>query len=147
MKYDQKIKSRICIIANRLKKMGLTLSAAFKKAWELIKGNTIESKIAGVTKGNRQQALHRIFTPDKPKQVRVWLERDKANLHDNNAVAVMISVNNSMPYKIGYIPKNLAYVISAIADKGIKHKTTFKEVRGHYTRFMNYGAVITLQLS
>ena len=45
MKYDKKIKSRICIIANRLKKMGLTLSAAFKKAWELIKGNTIESKI------------------------------------------------------------------------------------------------------
>lgn len=59
----------------------------------------------------------------------------------------MISVNNSMPYKIGYIPKNLAYVISAIADKGIELKTTFKEVRGHYTRFMNYGAVITLQLS
>lgn len=146
MKYDKKIKSRICIIANRLKKMGLTLSAAFKKAWELIKGNTIESKIAGVTKGNRQKALHRIFTHYKPKQVRVWLERDKANLHDNNAVAVMISVNNSMPYKIGYIPKNLAYVISA-ADKGIKLKTTFKEVRGHYTRFMNYGAVITLQLS
>lgn len=111
MKYDKKIKSRICIIANRLKKMGLTLSAAFKKAWELIKGNTIESKIAGVTKGNRQKALHRIFTHYKPKQVRVWLERDKANLHDNNAVAVMISVNNSMPYKIGYIPKNLAYVI------------------------------------
>lgn len=143
MKYDKKIKSRICIIANRLKKMGLTLSAAFKKAWELIKGNTIESKIAGVTKGNRQKALHRIFTHYKPKQVRVWLERDKANLHDNNAIAVMISVNRSVAYKIGYIPRNLAYVISA----GISLKTVFKEVRGHYTRFMNYGAVITLQLS
>lgn len=147
MKYDKKIKSRICIIANRLKKMGLTLSAAFKKAWELIKGNTIESKVAGVTKGNRQKALHRIFTHYKPKQVRVWLERDKANLHDNNAVAVIISVNGSVAYKIGYIPSNLAYVISAIVDKGIKLKTTFKEVIGHYTKYMNYGAVITLQLS
>lgn len=113
MKYDKKIKSRICIIANRLKKMGLTLSAAFKKAWELIKGNTIESKVAGVTKGNRQKALHRILTHYTPNQVRVWLERDKAILHDNNAVAVMISVNRSVAYKIGYIPKNLAYVISA----------------------------------
>ncbi|MBD9025431.1 MAG: hypothetical protein EGR09_00950, partial [Clostridiales bacterium] len=64
----------------------------------------------------------------------------------NNAVAVMISVNRSVAYKIGYIPKNLAYVISAV-DKGIKLKTAFKEVRWHYTRFMNYGAVITLQLS
>ena len=143
MKYDKKIKSRICIIANRLKKMGLTLSAAFKKAWELIKGNTIESKVAGVTKGNRQKALHRILTHYTPNQVRVWLERDKANLHDNNAIAVMISVNRSVAYKIGYIPRNLAYVISA----GISLKTVFKEVRGHYTRFMNYGAVITLQLS
>ena len=31
--------------------------------------------------------------------------------------------------------------------KGIRLKTTFKEVRGHYTKYMNYGAVITLQLS
>ena len=76
--------------------MGLTLSAAFKKAWELIKGKAIESKVAGVTKGNRQKALHRILTHYTPNQVRVWLERDKANLHDNNAVAVMISVNNSI---------------------------------------------------
>ena len=73
MKYDKKIKSRICIIANRLKKMGLTLSAAFKKAWELIKGKAIESKVAGVTKGNRQKALHRILTHYTPNQVRVWL--------------------------------------------------------------------------
>ena len=136
----------VATMANRLKKMGLTLSAAFKKAWSLIKGKAIESKIAGVTKGNRQKALARIAAAYRPNQVKVWLERDKAILHDNNAVAVMISVNRSVAYKIGYIPKNLAYVISAV-DKGIKLKTAFKEVRWHYTRFMNYGAVITLQLS
>ena len=147
MKNIHTIRRIVATMANRLKKMGLTLSAAFKKAWELIKGNTIESKIAGVTKGNRQKALARIAAAYRPNQVNVWLERDKANLHDNNVVAVMISVNNSMPYKIGYIPKNLAYVISTIADKGIKLNAAFKEVRGHYTRFMNYGAVITLQLS
>ena len=103
----------------------------------------ISRMIAGVTKGNRQKALARIAAAYRPNQVRVWLERDKANLHDNNAIAVMISVNRSVAYKIGYIPRNLAYVISA----GISLKTVFKEVRGHYTRFMNYGAVITLQLS
>ena len=59
----------------------------------------------------------------------------------------MISVNGSVAYKMGYIPSSLAYVISAIVDKGIKLKTAFKEVIGHYTKYMNYGAVITLQLS
>ena len=53
MKNIHAIRRIVATMANRLKKMGLTLSAAFKKAWELIKGNTIESKIAGVTKGNR----------------------------------------------------------------------------------------------
>lgn len=146
MKNIHAIRRIVATMANRLKKMGLTLSAAFKKAWSLIKGKAIESKIAGVTKGNRQKALARIAAAYRPNQVKVWLERDKAILHDNNAVAVMISVNRSVAYKIGYIPKNLAYVISAV-DKGIKLKTAFKEVRWHYTRFMNYGAVITLQLS
>ena len=113
MKNIHAIRRIVATMANRLKKMGLTLSAAFKKAWELIKGNTIESKIAGVTKGNRQKALARIAAAYRPNQVRVWLERDKANLHDNNAIAVMISVNRSVAYKIGYIPKNLAYVISS----------------------------------
>ena len=147
MKYDKKIKSRICIIANRLKKMGLTLSAAFKKAWELIKGNTIESKIAGVTKGNRQKALARIAAAYRPNQVRVWLERDKANLHDNNAVNVIVSVNGSDNYNLGCIPRNLAYVVSALIDKGFYIKAMFKEIRGHYASYMNYGAVITLQLA
>ena len=146
MKNIHTIRRIVATMANRLKKIGLTLSAAFKKAWELIKGKAIESKVAGVTKGNRQKALARIAAAYRPNQVKVWLERDKAILHDNNAVAVMISVNRSVAYKIGYIPKNLAYVISAV-DKGIKLKTAFKEVRWHYTRFMNYGAVITLQLS
>lgn len=141
------IRRIVATMANRLKKMGLTLSAAFKKAWSLIKGKAIESKVAGVTKGNRQKALHRILTHYTPNQVKVWLERDKANLHDNNAVNVIVSVNGSDKYNLGCIPHNLAYIVSALIDKGISLKTTFKEVRGHYTRFMNYGAVITLQLS
>ena len=141
------IRRIVATMANRLKKMGLTLSAAFKKAWSLIKGKAIESKVAGVTKGNRQKALHRILTHYTPNQVRVWLERDKANLHDNNAIAVMISVNRSVAYKIGYIPRNLAYVVSALIDKGFYIKAMFKEIRGHYASYMNYGAVITLQLA
>ena len=98
-------------MANRLKKMGLTLSAALKKAWELIKGNTISTKIAGVTKGNRQLALHRIATLYRSEQVKITLERDRTNLFDNNAVKVLVSINGSDSYEIGFIPRNLAYVV------------------------------------
>ena len=127
--------------------MGLTLSAAFKKAWELIKGNTIETKIAGVTKGNRQLALHRIATLYRSEQIKITLERDRANLFDNNAVKVLVSINGSDSYEIGFIPRNLAYVVSALMDKGIQLTAAFKEVRGRYTSYMNYGMVITLNLA
>ena len=137
----------VATMANRLKKMGLTLSAAFKKAWELVKGNTIETKVAGVTKGSRQRALHRIATKYNPEAVSVKLERDTANLYDNHAVKVIISVNGSKAYDLGYIPRNLAYIVSAILDKNIKLAAAFKEIRGRYARYMNYGVVITLQLA
>lgn len=141
------IRRMVATMANRLKKTGLTLSAAFKKAWELIKGNTIETKVAGVTKGSRQRALHRIVTKYSPEAVSVKLERDTANLYDNHAVKVIISVNGSEAYDLGYIPRNLAYVVSAILDKGIKLTAAFREVRGRYQHYMNYGAVISLQLA
>ncbi|MGN0106348.1 MAG: HIRAN domain-containing protein [Hominilimicola sp.] len=146
MKNIHVIRRMVATMANRLKKIGLTLSAAFKKAWELVKGNAINTRVAGVTKGNRQKALRRIATAYRPEQVCVSLERDRANLCDNNAVNVIISVNGSTRYNLGCIPGNLAYLVSALMDKGIRLTAAFKEVRGHYTSYMNYGAVITLQL-
>lgn len=119
MKKITVIRRTVATAANRLKKMGLTLSAAFRKAWDLVKGKTVETKIAGVTKGNRQLALHRIATKYSPEAVKVTLEREKANLYDNHAVKVWISVNGSKSYNLGYIPRNLAYVVLAILDKGI----------------------------
>lgn len=147
MKNIHIIRSKVATMANRLKKMGLTLSQAFRKAWELIKGKTIETKVAGVTKGNRQKALRRIAAIYKPSDVSVQLVRDTANLHDNNAVKVVISVKGSDSYNLGFLPKNLAYVISKLLDRGLQLTASFKEVRGRYTPYMNYGAVITLQLA
>ena len=45
------IRKKVATMANRLKKMGLMLSQAFKRAWELVKGNAIHTKVSGVTKG------------------------------------------------------------------------------------------------
>ncbi len=141
------IRRKVATMANRLRKMGLTLSQAFKRAWELVKGNVIHTKVAGVTKGNRQIALHHIATRYTPNDISVKLVRDKANLYDNNAVKVFVSVKGSMAYNLGYIPRNLAYVVSSIMDKGIELKAAFKEVRGRYADYMNYGAVISLQIA
>ena len=112
MKEITRIRRTVATIAIRLKKMGLTLSAAFKKAWALVKGHTVETKIAGVTKGNRQKALYRIASKYSPSDVTVKLVRDSANLYDNHAVRVDISVKGSEMYTIGFIPHNLAYVVS-----------------------------------
>ena len=112
MKEITRIRRTVATMANRLKKMGLTLSAAFKKAWALVNGHTVETKIAGVTKGNRQKALHRIAAKYSPADVAVKLVRDSANLYDNHAVRVDISVKGSEMYTIGFIPHNLAYVVS-----------------------------------
>lgn len=147
MKSITKTRRMVATMANRLKKMGLTLSAAFKRAWALIKDKAVETKVAGVTKGNRQRALHRILTAYRPEQVAVNLERDRANLHDNNAVKVIISVNGSNTYDLGYIPRNLAYVAAALMDKGINLTAAFKTVSGNFAPRMNYGAVISLQLA
>lgn len=147
MKNIQTIRRIVAIIANRLKKMGLTLSAAFKKAWELVKGKVINTRVAGVAKGNRQKALHRILIAYRPEQISVSLERDTTNLYDNNAVNVNISVNSSARYNLGYIPRNLAYVVSELLDKGIRLAAAFSGVIGNYAANINYGAVITLRLS
>ncbi len=145
MKSIHTIRRIVATMANRLKKMGLTLSAAFKKAWELVKGKAINTRVAGVTKGNRQKALRRILTAYLPEQVRVSLERDTANLYDDNAVNVIISVNGSARYNLGCIPRNLAYVISALLDKGVHIAAAFSGIIGAAS--MNYGAVITLWLT
>ncbi len=147
MKNIHVIRRMVATMANRLKKMGLTLSAAFKKAWELVKGKAINTRVAGVTKGNRQKALRRILTAYRPEQIRVSLERDKANMYDNNAVNVIISVNGSARYNLGCIPRNLAYVVSALLDKGVHIAAAFSGVIGNYAANMNYGAVITLWLA
>ncbi len=147
MKEITRIRRMVASMANRLRNMGLTLSAAFKKAWELVKGHTVETKVAGVTKGNRQKALHRIATKYSPDDVAVKLVRDRANLYDCNAVRVDISVKGSEAYTMGFIPRNLAYVISTLIDRGIELTAAFKEVRGRYANYMNYGAVIVLKLA
>jgi len=136
---------KVATMANRLKKMGLSLSQAFKKAWELVKSESVRTKVRGVTVGNAQKALERL-THYRADEITVSLEREPGNLYDSNAVAVHVGVINKGMVKIGYLPAPLAKVVSALLDKGMAIKAFYSEIRGKYDYRMNYGLVIGLSL-
>ena len=138
-------KSKVCIIANKLTKQGLTRSAAFRKAWQTFKAETIETKVAGVSYGNRQTALEHLKKYDS-ELISVNLERDTANEYDSNAIKVITTVQGKGSYAIGYIPATLAKVIAPLLDSGKAVKATFKEVRGKYHNYHNYGLAVAVSI-
>lgn len=76
------IRKTVCTMANTLRKTGLTLSAAFKKAWCRVK-QTMTVRAAGVSFSNIQERLAflRQF-----QDVTVSLVRGPENQHDHNAI-------------------------------------------------------------
>lgn len=138
-------KSKVCIIANKLAKQGLDRSQAFKKAWAIVKAGTVEAKVAGVTFGNRQKALERL-THYEAEQINISLTRETENPHDNNAVAVTASVTGKGSYTIGYLNKQLAAIIAPLIDCGKAVTATFKEVRGKYHNYHNYGLAVAVSI-
>ena len=123
--------SRICRTANKLRKNGYSLSQAFVIAWTLAKGH--EVKVNGTTFSTRQEAIERL-TRYPMEQVRFTLLREESNLHDKNAVSVMVSVNGSQAYKIGYIPAVIAPTVSAILNNGTAIRTQLKAIVGGIAR-------------
>ena len=97
-------KSKVCIIANKLTKQGLNRSQAFIRAWQFIKAETLETKIAGVTAGRRQEALANL-TKYNAELISIDLERDSTNEYDGNAIKVIITVHGKGSYCIGFVPK------------------------------------------
>ena len=140
-----RIRKQVATIANRLNKKMQDLSAAFKRAWQIVKGKLLVSKIAGVTFNNRQAALRKLNQYDA-SAVNVALEREAGNAYDPNAVKVNVSVGSGAAYHLGYIPKDLAAVLAPLLDKGIGLVARFKGVTGGTFDKMNYGALITVEM-
>lgn len=87
-------RSIICKVANNLRKSGYTLSQAFRMAWKLHKG-TASVKVAGVTKGRRQEAIEHLSRYN-PEMVSFILNRESDNQYDRNAIAVYASVGSGI---------------------------------------------------
>jgi len=140
-----KIRKQVATIANRLYKKLKNLSTAFKRAWQIVKGRELITKLAGVTFGNRQKALAKLQSYDAG-MVNVSLVREANNEHDTNAIAVNVSVGSGAAYNLGYIPKELAVVLAPLIDKGLQLVSRFVEVRGGEWDKPIYGGVIAIEL-
>ena len=145
MKPITRIRKEVTTIANRINGKINDLSAAFRRAWQIVKGRLLISKVSGVTFGTWQRALRKLegYSPDT---VNVNLEREAANQYDANAVKVMVSVGSGDRYHLGYVPKDMAALLAPVLDKGIELITRFKRVTGGTFDKMNYGALITVEM-
>ncbi|NDO47595.1 HIRAN domain-containing protein [Clostridium sp. MD294] len=115
------------------------------KAWVLIKMQTIETKATGVTYGKRQKALEHLRRY-KNTDIALHLKREKDNIHDNNAIAVIAIVKNKGSYCIGYISHILAGFLAPLIDSGKSVQSIFKEIRGGYEPYMNYSIAMQITI-
>lgn len=145
MKTITKIRKEVTTLANRINKKINDLSAAFKRAWQIVKSKQLISKVSGVMYGSRQRALRRLERYSR-EAVNVTLEREADNANDVNAVKVMVSVGAGDRYHLGYIPKDMAAMLAPLLDKGIQLATRFKGVTGGYEDRETYGALIVVEM-
>ncbi len=138
-------KSKVMTIANKLVAQGFTRSQAMVKAWVLVKMESVETKIAGVTFGNRQKLLDRL-TAYPSDMISITLTREQSNPYDKNAVAVVAGVEGKGSAVIGYLPRNMAQMIAPLMDACKAVQGAYKEVRGRYEQYMNLGCVISVRV-
>jgi hypothetical protein len=115
---NRELKSKVMSLSNRLsQRMGGDRSAAFVRAWAIVKAGGLELAVKGVSFGNRQEALKRLAAY-KPDQVRAVLVPEPTNPADPAAVAVMVGVQNGRGlYRLGYVPRDMAAEVTALSGR------------------------------
>lgn len=130
------IRKLVCVIANRIKKSGMTLSQAFKQAWAMAKkimDRGIVTPVNGTMAGNRQRILE-YFCKMGEKNCTLSLMREDKNEYDPNAVAVKMHCactdGKNRVASIGYLPKDMAFYMAAVIDAGIEVTIALKGIYG-----------------
>jgi len=105
---NTELKSKVVTLANRLtSSMGGDKSAAFTKAWAIVKAGGLELAVKGTSFANRQEALKRLAAY-KPEQIRAVFVPEPENPVDHNAVVVLVGVNGGKDlFRLGYVPREL----------------------------------------
>jgi len=146
MKEITKKRKVVATFANRFYKTIQDRPYAFEKAWEIAKdARPIGSKVAGVSFGNRQVALERLEKYE-PASVVVTLTREVDNVHDTNAIKVLVNVQDRDKYHLGYLPGKMASLLAPLIDKGLEPAASFQGVTGGYEEKATRGALIGIVL-
>lgn len=140
----QSIRSKVMTIANKLTAQGQNRSNAMRKAWSLVKMGTVETKVAGVTFGNRQKAVEHL-TRYAPEDILIRLQLQKDNEQDANAVAVVATVLNKGSYIMGYLPRSLSAFVAPLMDSGKKVPAAYKYAWAEVP-YMNFGMKIEVRI-
>ena len=145
MKQITKVRKVVCIMANELKKLGYSLSQAFKKAWAQVK-NTMKVRVVGTTFENRQERLQ-FLKQFHLNDLTVTLKREPDNEFDNNAIQIIVHIKPiSCRTVIGYLPKELARELSKVIDIGIQVKASLIQIIGGYSYKEMLGALIDIRI-
>ena len=137
------IKSKVMTTANRLVKGGMTRSAAMVKAWALAKAEGLRVKVSGTS--FRQKALEALAML-RPQDVTVQLRREPHNSYDSNAIGVYATTPDRHMYFIGYLAKEVAYVLAPLMDKGTPPEVKGFAAIGGFNDYVNYGARLAIRV-
>ena len=140
MKRITEIRKAVCIIANKLRKAGYSLSVAFKMAWHRVKETKFRA--AGVTVDNRQQRLEYLkgFAPD---DLQIGFKREPDNSYDSNAIQILVMIKSLRKYTvIGYVPRKVAAEMAAVMDQGVKVKAELLGIIGGYSYKEHLGLLV-----
>lgn len=145
MKQITKVRKAVCVMANKLKKAGYTLSEAFKKAWRRVK-LTMTIRAAGTTFGNRQERLQ-FLKQFQPEDLSITLEREAGNKFDSNAIQIVIHIKPiSRKTVIGYVPRGLAKELAKVMDAGIHAAASLVQIIGGYGYKESLGALVNITI-
>jgi hypothetical protein len=140
---NRELKSKVMSLGNRLApKMSGNKSAAFIRAWAIVKTGGLEIAVKGTSFGNRQTALKRLAAY-KPEQIKAVFVPEPNNPADPAALAVMVGIQNGRGlYRLGYVPRNLVAVVSVIGGE----LPALRVVSGTWGRYnkTTYGARVAL---
>ena len=114
---NKELKSKVMALGNRLAAQGNDRSAAFVRAWQIVKAGTLELAVKGVSFGNRQEALRRLAAYD-PASIRAVLVPEPTNPADPAAVAVIVGINGGKGlYRLGYVPRTMTREVKALRNQ------------------------------
>ena len=114
---NQEMKSKVMSLGNKLAAKSADRSAAFVRAWVIVKAGGLELAVKGTSFVNRQEALKRlaVYAPD---QVRAFIVPEPENKADPAALAVRVGVQGGRGlFTLGYVPKELTAIVAAIGAR------------------------------